>query len=490
MAALAASLAVASAQEPPASPTPSLHRPSRAAACRRRPQCRSPRRSAQSAAVRSAGVPARRRPRRRQRPTPPPITVSPETAQVAIGTTGRVVVGSALSPLTAVAADPSAGRRRDRPEHPIASSSPATPPERDERHRHRRARTHRDVAVRVAYYAGAIPARVVCRSPAIPLAGFRARSSGGRRRTCGRNCARARKRFSATDDVPFHGNLAQDRVASFDVPVLMQGSDYFEVTGTAHVNVDERRGAAHLARLADGQRLSRAPRGERHALHRRSRKRDAVALSVLSLQPARATGSPDRACAPKTLPPSRRSCSSSAAAADRCPTKWKSATRRPKRFLVNVVQNQGRLITIPANTSLNIVEQELPAGNVVCNLLQLRVLSGSKRAPDALRAERTRRSQRRARQPATCSQATHKHARGIYPIPEFHFATQWNVNERLLRTADRPDAAAESPARRSALGRLRRAAIVCRQRPKPDVARRRRSRSTKTRAAAAPPARI
>jgi hypothetical protein len=36
--------------------------------------------------------------------------------------------------------------------------------------------------------------------------------------------------------------------------------------------------------------------------------------------------------------------------------------------------------------------------------------------------------------PATADllQATHKHARGIYPIPEFYYATQWNVNDDYL----------------------------------------------------------
>jgi hypothetical protein len=44
--------------------------------------------------------------------------------------------------------------------------------------------------------------------------------------------------------------------------------------------------------------------------------------------------------------------------------------------LVDVVQNQGRLITIPANSTIVIAQQDLPAGSIVCNLLQLRVLSG------------------------------------------------------------------------------------------------------------------
>ena len=29
-------------------------------------------------------------------------------------------------------------------------------------------------------------------------------------------------------------------------------------------------------------------------------------------------------------------------------------------------------------------------------------------------------------------EGSHKHARGVYPIPEFHYATQWNVNGEYL----------------------------------------------------------
>ena len=56
---------------------------------------------------------------------------------------------------------------------------------------------------------------------------------------------------------------------------------------------------------------------------------------------------------------------------------------------------------------------------------------GQQRSSHALRAERAANptippSARRL------LKATHKHARGIYPIAEFHFATQWNVTDDYL----------------------------------------------------------
>jgi hypothetical protein len=99
-----------------------------------------------------------------------------------------------------------------------------------------------------------------------------------------------------------------------------------------------------------------------------------------------------------------------------------------KRFLVNVVQNQGRLLTLPANSTTQIVTQPLPAGNIVCNLLQLRVLSGGS-VHLTLLAESPGGE---ATTGETLLEGTHKHARGIYPIAEFHFATRWSVNEEYL----------------------------------------------------------
>jgi hypothetical protein len=101
-----------------------------------------------------------------------------------------------------------------------------------------------------------------------------------------------------------------------------------------------------------------------------------------------------------------------------------------KRFLVNVVQNQGRLLTLPGSSSTDIVTQDLPAGNVVCNLLQLRVLSGAgvhltlvaQNADEAPGAAIS----------AELLEGSHPHARGIYPIAEFHFSTDWRVNGDYL----------------------------------------------------------
>ena len=102
-----------------------------------------------------------------------------------------------------------------------------------------------------------------------------------------------------------------------------------------------------------------------------------------------------------------------------------------KRFLIDLVQNQGRLITIDGSTSANIVVQDLPAAGIVCNLLQLRVLSGGN-VHLTLVAQDATADPNDPIAAAALLEAARQHARGIYPIAEFHFATQWRVNSDYL----------------------------------------------------------
>jgi hypothetical protein len=102
-----------------------------------------------------------------------------------------------------------------------------------------------------------------------------------------------------------------------------------------------------------------------------------------------------------------------------------------KDFLVDVVQNQGRLLQIPANATQVIAQQNMPAGAIVTNLLQLRVLEGST-VHLTLVAQNASDDPETALTTGQLLTSTVKHARGIYTVPEFHFATQWNVNDAYL----------------------------------------------------------
>ena len=73
----------------------------------------------------------------------------------------------------------------------------------------------------------------------------------------------------------------------------------------------------------------------------------------------------------------------------------------------------------------------MPPGSIVCNLLQLRVLSGGN-VHLTLFAQNADENTDAAIASAELLEGTHKHARGIYPIAEFHFARQWKVDDEYL----------------------------------------------------------
>ncbi len=101
------------------------------------------------------------------------------------------------------------------------------------------------------------------------------------------------------------------------------------------------------------------------------------------------------------------------------------------RFLLRLVQNQGTLMQIPGNSSLNLVEQPMPAKSVVSNILQLRVLSGPT-------VHLTLFAQTASQDPAAALStdgllsSTVRHARGVYRIPEFKYDVSWNTTSPYL----------------------------------------------------------
>jgi hypothetical protein len=89
------------------------------------------------------------------------------------------------------------------------------------------------------------------------------------------------------------------------------------------------------------------------------------------------------------------------------------------------VQNEGSVVTIPANTTVDLVDQPLPARSVVSNLMQLRELEGAPlhltlMAQNANEADQG---------PASTTLLTgdHPHARGEYQIPEFSYDVTYDA---------------------------------------------------------------
>lgn len=340
-----------------------------------------------------------------------------------------LTVGSAISPITAVIRDPSFATVSVDQGSQHVTLTGKTPGATIVTLRDARGVT-RDVAVRVAYYAGTIAPRISLALTGDPAAGEFVREQIAQ---AVKNAAQLRPDAQALvtpDDVPFHGTLEVDHIASFDVPVLIQGNNDFEVDGSTHVdlqNVAVPRISPNSLMVSDyPERLT-----ENGAL---------FTADLRSDQPSRflyfhynPPGQPDRRIVLRAENLSREPSIVQFISGRGGPSsnEMEVGHTATKRFLVNIAQNQGRLLTIDGSTTINIAQQDLPAGTIVCNLLQLRVLSGGN-VHLTLFAQDANQDPSLATASGELLESARKHARGIYPIAEFHFATQWRVDQDYL----------------------------------------------------------
>ena len=414
-------VAATQAQTPSPSPSPSPSPPLQASAAPSAPPGAAP---TGAPVLESTAAPAAS-----PTPTAPPITVTPASVEVPVGSTQAVNVGSVLGPIAATIHDPAvAGVTVDQSTQTVAVTG-KTPGATDVTISDSRGLT-RDVPVRVAYYAGTVSPQIT-----VPITGDPASSDFIREVVARavRNAATARPGAQivlSDDDVPFNGVLAQDRVAQFDVPVLIQGIQYFEVDGSTRVDLQN----------VAVPRISPASLMVSDYPERLEENGQLFTADLKSGVPSRflyfhynPPGQPDRRIVLRAENPSNEPAIVQfiSGRGGPSPNEMETGHRCTKTFLVDVVQNQGQLLTVPGDSSVNVVTSELPAGSVVCNVLQLRVLSGGQ-VHLTLFAQDAAQSPDVPLTTAGLLEGTHKHARGIYAIPEFYYATQWNVDGDFL----------------------------------------------------------
>jgi hypothetical protein len=362
-------------------------------------------------------------------PTPPPIIVAPAALTIGVGASAEITVGSAIEPITAGVGDGSVAAVNVDASTQRVVVSGKTPGATVVTITDARGQ-RRDVPVRVAFYAGSIGDYV-----ALELTGDPANADFVReqveRAVIGAAHVRPGAQIVVTsDDVPFHGRLNQDDIASFDVPVLIQGNGDLEVDGKTRVEVHN----VAVPRISpDSLMVSDYP-------ERLTEDGTLFTATLRSEQPSRflyfhynPPGQPNRRIVlhAENLSPEPSIVQMITGRGGPSGNEMEVGHTATKRFLINIEQNQGRLITIPGNASLSIAAQDLPSGTIVCNLLQLRVLSGGNVHLTLLAQDASADPQANAIDD-TLLQSTHQHARGIYPIAEFHSATQWQANDDYL----------------------------------------------------------
>jgi hypothetical protein len=360
-------------------------------------------------------------------PTLPPISAQPNAAFIPVGATQAVTIEGSLGNLTVVPASTAYFTftiNQDARQVNITGTAPGSSSitVTDSRG------VSTTVGVRVAYPAGALPQPLTLNVTGDPATrGFLKQLVVNQiyRYTQ----VRPRAQVVVTPDDVNIGELAQDTDATVNVPVLIQGEEYFDVNGQVPVtlnNIAVPRISPDLLMVSDfPEKLT-----ENGILFTADLKREVPSRFLYyHYNPA---GQPDRrivlVAQNESSEPATVQFISGRGSAKYEMEAGHAATRD---FLVNVVQNQGRLIQIPGDATQVIAQQNMPAGMIVTNLLQLRVLEGST-------VHLTLVAQDATDDPATALTtgqlltSTVRHARGIYTVPEFHFATQWNVNDAYL----------------------------------------------------------
>lgn len=362
-------------------------------------------------------------------PTPPPIVVQPAAASVPVGATQTLRVSSVYGQMTVhvlnpalvdAAVDQNAQTITLTGKAPGATAIGIT----DQRG------MSTVVPVRVAYPAGSIADAASIRITGDPASAAFVKEAAV---AAARDLAQARpgaQIIATPDEVAFSRALSQDDVAVVDVPVLIQGEQYFSAEGTTHVRVEN---MAAPKITPDSLTVSDYP-------ERLTENGVLFASDLKRTQPTRflyfhynPPGEPDRRIVLRaqnlSSEPAIVQFISGAGGPD--PNEMLAGHTATYEFLKRLVQNEGRVIVIPGNGTINLVEQPLPAKDVVCNLLQLRVLSGST-VHLTLFAQNASSSPDESLASTELLGGGHPHARGIYPIPEFHYSTLWNTTDQYL----------------------------------------------------------
>jgi len=284
----------------------------------------------------------------------------------------------------------------------------------------------RTVPIRVAYAAGTPADEIELRVTGAP-----ASAEFLRDRIADAVAAAATLRPGASvqltaDLVPIHRDLGVDDRTTVDVPVQIAGNDYLTVSGTTRVDlVNVALPPIQPARLlvsdyperltANGvlftARLDRA-QSQRFLYYHYDPKTEPARRILLKAH--------NGSGAPATVQVIDGS-------AGPGPNEMEIGHLSTQRFLVREARNEGSVIPIPPNATVNLVDQALPPESVVSGILQLRLVGGNPIDLTLLAQN--------AADPVDQSIADTQllsggapHARGIYQVPTFFIERTYDVD--------------------------------------------------------------
>lgn len=349
-------------------------------------------------------------------PTQPPIVVEPPTPAVEPGQTLVARVNSAAGTITATSADPSiATVAVDSDARQLAITGVAVGNTivtvTDSRG------LTREVAVRVAYAAGTIAPALPLRVTGNPASVQFLRGAAIEAAEAAATLRPGARIYVPADAVVVHAPLAPDDRTEIDVPVEILGDAYITVNATTRIALEN----VALPRLAPG-RLLVSDYPERltadgvlftATIDRTTSQRFLYYHFNPGTEPERRILL--RATNSGAVPAVLHLISSLAGPGTNEMEVGHNATRT---FLVRARLNEGTIVTIPPGTSMNIVNHDLPPNTVVNGILQLREISGDPLGI-AVVAQHADAPLDQSADAANLLSGGARHARGVYPVPEF-----------------------------------------------------------------------
>jgi Pilus formation protein N terminal region len=277
----------------------------------------------------------------------------------------------------------------------------------------------RDVAIRVAFSAGAISSSAYLRVTGRPASQQFLREQVLDAALKGVLARPGASIVANGDSIDVNSSLGVDDVTTIDVPIIVQGDAYFTVQGVTHVRVEN---FAQPNVRPKSLLVSDFPE---------TLKANGI-LFEADLNPQGADrflyfhydppGQPDRRIVLRAQNTSSQPALVQfiAGAAGPDANEMLVGHSSTERFLVRLAQNEGTVLTVPPNSTVSLMDQSLPASSIVSGLMQLHEIEG---APLHLTLVAQNASDLVDGPIATSAllQGGAPHARGIYPIPDFYF---------------------------------------------------------------------
>ncbi len=284
----------------------------------------------------------------------------------------------------------------------------------------------RDVPVRVAYAAGVPADQTLIRVTGNPATSTFLREAAA---TAAQRGATLRPGASVQvypDTLNVRGNLNVDDTTAIDVPVQITGDGYIPVNGVTHVHIEN-----YALPNIQPSRLLVSDYPETLSANgvlftADLDRRDAQRFLYYHFNPA---NQPSRRILLRASNSSSQSATVQFISGSAGPenNEMEVGHLSTQRFLVRELQNEGSVITIPPNSTLNIVDHPLPPGGVVSALLQLREIDGDPIHLTLVAQDASAPLDQSVDTTQLLSGGV-RHARGEYQVPQFYFDYSYDVD--------------------------------------------------------------